>query len=77
MHNSHSGWHFIVYIVHGLDKDGNALPLVYALLPNKQESSYMHFFAALAIRMNHDGFGKTVVVDFEENPIKAIRLSFP
>ena len=66
-----------MYIVHGLDKDGTALPLVYALLPNKQESSYMRFFEALASRMDDDGFGKHVVVDFEENPIKAIKLAFP
>ena len=47
-----------VYIVHGLDKDGTALPLVYALLPNKQESSYLRFFSALARKMNDNGTGK-------------------
>lgn len=66
-----------VYIVHEVDSEGTALPLIYALLPNKQENTYMRFFTALSRKMDDVGIGKNVVVDFEGNPIKAVRLAFP
>jgi len=69
-----------LYTMHGF-VNGEALALVWALLPNKSQASYNELFAAIRSSFLNTfgdvGNGKTFLVDFEHAAINAIRQVFP
>lgn len=76
------GWTFLsvtsifkqLYIIHGLLK-GKLLPLVYVLVPNKNENTYSN---VLHVLKNHSPVNNInrIMVDFESAFINAFRSRF-
>ena len=67
---------FSIHII----KYGQTFPIVYALLPNKQQSTYNHMFMMVKEAALNLGLGLTpssVLADFEQALINALRLNFP
>jgi len=69
-----------VYTFHGF-VTGEGLPLAWALLPNKSQSTYVEVLTALRDGMlaafGDVGCKKTFVTDFEQAAINAINVVFP
>lgn len=63
-----------LYTVHGF-KDKISIPLVFALLPNKNEDTYVHFLENLKNLGSMSP--KTITTDFEIGMIKAFHKVFP
>ena len=65
---------FQLYTIHSCSND-RVIPCVYALLPNKQQTTYARFFDVL---LDDDHLQpQTVMVDFEIAVLNAVRGSFP
>lgn len=64
-----------VYTLHGVKCEG-ILPLVYALLPNKTEQTYVEVFQALT-QLNPNLKPETITTDFEQAAINAFNATFP
>jgi len=71
---------FQQYTVHGY-KNGEGLPLLWALLPNKTTATYTELFTAIrdALITSFGNIGNvtTVLTDFELAAIKSIHIAFP
>ena len=68
-----------LYTIHGA-KDGTSLPLVYGLLPDKQEQTYNRFFDAfqnLGVTAGITFQPKSIMTDFEMSSVKALKRVFP
>jgi len=69
-----------LYTLHGF-KDGEALPLVWALLPNKSTQTYKEMFdsirSALTTTFGDIGSMKYFLTDFEQAAINAVADVFP
>ena len=68
-----------LYTIHGF-LHGEALPLAWALLPNKTRATYDELFGALhdaMVAQFGDSGQHTVLVDFEQAAIQALRQVFP
>lgn len=70
-----------LYTIHGFVQ-GEGMPLLWALLPNKTTSTYIELFTALKSALV-SAFGdigvvnRTFLTDFEQAAINAIKLTFP
>ena len=67
---------FTIHII----KYSQTFPMVYALLPNKQQSTYNHMFMMVkeaALDHGLDLTPSSVLSDFEQALINALRLNFP
>ena len=70
-----------LYTLHGFSA-GEALPLVYALLPNKTHDTYVEMFAAVRSALNATfgtscGRAHRFLIDYEVAAIQAIQQVFP
>ena len=67
---------FTIHII----KYGQTFPMVYALLPNKQQTTYNRMFMLVkeaALNLGLDLTPSSVLSDFEQALINALRLNFP
>lgn len=64
-----------LFTLHG-QKDGNILPLVYGLLPDKDEDTYDHFFGIIQESIPN-AHPLTIMTDFELASLNAFRTTFP
>ncbi|KAB0801401.1 hypothetical protein PPYR_01533 [Photinus pyralis] len=66
-----------LYTIHGI-KDHVAIPLIYALLPNKTEQTYLNLLREIKnLLPADDAQPQTIMTDFEVAMINAIRIEFP
>jgi len=63
-----------IYTVHGIQFN-NVIPSIFALLPNKTETTYVSFYNALQT-LNESLNPKSIMVDFEKAAINAIQSVF-
>ena len=63
-----------MYSIHGLFR-GKTLPLVYALLPNKNQGTYEEYFRVVAQHVQHKP--KFITIDFEKAAENAFAIVFP
>ncbi|XP_022160646.1 uncharacterized protein LOC111032207 [Myzus persicae] len=63
-----------IYTVHGIQFN-NVFPTIFALLPNKTETTYVNFYNALKT-LNESLNPKSIMVDFEKAAINAIQSVF-
>ena len=67
---------FSIHII----KYGQTFPMVYALLPNKQQGTYNRMFMMVkeaALNLGLDITPSSAISDFEQALINALRLNFP
>ena len=68
-----------LYTIHGF-VNGEALPLAWALLPNKSQTTYIELFSAIRSSLTNTfgdvGNDKTFLVDFKLRAINALRQVF-
>jgi len=65
-----------IYTIHGY-LNGEGMPLVWALLPNKTTETYVELFSALLTTFGTIGNVMTVLTDFERAAINALSQVFP
>jgi len=72
---------FQLYTVHGFVNNTEVMPLLWALVPNKTQSTYVELFTALRERLiatyGDTGCQHTFIVDFETAAINAMSSVFP
>ena len=64
-----------LYSIHGFLND-RSVPLIYALLPDKCQTTYANFLDQLK-KVKPDLAPESIMVDFEKASINSLRLAFP
>ena len=64
-----------LYTIHALVND-RSVPLIYALLPDKSQTTYSNLLEQLK-SLKHDLAPKTIMIDFEKAMINSLQLAFP
>ena len=64
-----------LYTVHGV-KNGLTIPLIYALLPNKREQTYIEVWKEIKVLAPNLAID-SILIDFEPGMINAIKKEFP
>ena len=64
-----------LYTIIGFLND-RSVPLIYALLPDKCQTTYVHFLDQLK-KINPDLAPESIMIDFEKASINSLRMAFP